>query len=180
LSAICGWANGKTDEAGCADGIGPHAVSGANFNNAFSIYAPDPDYVIAPIWEIRDTGGDCISQATFMEAAMKLLGTSGGTVGFIFAQHDDWGGLWLTSYGPEYAYGNPLMYQYNSGPNYYEGCWKGHGKYWMGGFGTYEEKAVDVLHRVIDPNTSSAGNHQYYENYQATVVPTPPPPEPTY
>lgn len=111
---------------------------------------------------------------------MKLIGTSGGTVGYVLAQHNDWPGLWSTTQVWENdGSGHDLYYVNGGAVNLYEACWKGHGKYWMGGTGSSKPKAVEVLHTVADPNTN-AGNHQFYDGNQGTAVAYPAAPEPTY
>jgi hypothetical protein len=180
LATISGWADGQSTPEGIADAVGPYAVGSDTFNYEYSIYEGSEPWLITPIWEIRETGGDCISQVTFMNAAMQLLGADGGVVGYVTARHNSWFGLWNVTFYPERVANQArLGYVNNNDYNNYEACWLAGGKYWMGGTGTYRSKAVDVLHYVADPNNSDTGNRQCYEDNHEVYVTYPPPPEPT-
>ena len=54
--------------------------------------------------------------------------------------------------------------------NYYEGCCKFQGKWWMGGLGTSKNSAYDVLMYVSAPNNSSTGKRQVWYDLQSTPV----------
>ena len=184
ISWVCSLANGKATLAEIGDAIGPDATSHARFDPNKSIFG---NPAMLTEWSVMDgTNADCGTLSTLMKSELDLVGALGSAVKYVYSRHDSWDRLVTDnpSFGDmeHRVPGNDAtrLGFISGGWNNYEGCCLFQSKYWMGGAGAAEAKAVDVLHHWVDPNTSATGNHQCYWDQPSQVVAYPPPPEPTY
>ncbi len=179
---VCTLAQGQDTLDKIGDTVGPDATAHSRFDPNNSIFGG-----MTNAWQVMDgTSADCGTLSTLMKYELDLLGATGSAVKYVYARHASWSGL--VSDSPSFSVmehrvpgdNNTRLGFISGGWNNYEGCCLFRSKYWMGGAGAAETKAVDVLHHWVDPNTAATGNHQCYFDQQNQVVPYAPPPEPTY
>lgn len=160
-------ANGKVSDTDIADSIGPEAVNASHFGHDF--------FSLSNPWPVLGSNGDCGTLSTLMKKGLELLGVLGAEVRFVYPCHEDWSHLWsiYTNASERNLEGIKLGFMAPSWNNYEGTCFFKE-KWWMGGAGTYQDSAYEVLRYWTLPNNDPAQKRQVWENDTVTPVPYPP------
>jgi hypothetical protein len=165
ISYACGNAQDATTLDQIGNKIGPNATAVARFG-AWS--SAD----LTEVWKLIDESdktGDCRTLATLMKAAIALLGDNSSQVKYVLPRHSSWAGLVDGSF--EYhPVRNTRLGFLAPGWNNYEGCCLFQNKWWMGGLGTSQNSAYQVLLHCTNPNTDISANKQVWSDDYSHAV----------